>query len=345
MWCRPPPLPDLKALWGAWCADQGWYPEPAQLDVLERIQPVAQAWCASPRWGLFRPRTFAGIYLWGPPGRGKTLLADCLYRAFPLPARRVHFADFMVELHAAPQPLKKALNSLLQKTRLLVLDEFQVTHIADAMILKQLFEILTGTGRVFCVTSNTAPDELYKNGLNRERFLPFVHWILSRAFVCQLQGERDLRQSTENTPPSHPRAPSGDDVFRHLTGESPRSGVCTLWTQTLPFQGQTRDVILTRFHDLCERPLGASDYRVLAQTCSVLIVQDIPAQPASDALVRWMVLVDLWYDRGHTLVWPPGAFENSPGMVPPPGWERTASRMAQMHRKVHSTDATPFKRV
>src|SRR5271166_4467570 len=189
-------------------------PDPAQQLAVERLQSLYRAllhykpetglrgWLA--RFGLVENGGFnapAGLYLYGPVGRGKSMLMDLFFHSVPSARkRRVHFHAFMLEVHdrierarraRTDKPIRKVASDIAGEAALLCFDEFQIDDIADAMILERLFTALFDAGVVVVATSNRAPDELYEHGLQRERFLPFIALLKKRLFVLELDSGRD----------------------------------------------------------------------------------------------------------------------------------------------------------
>ena len=347
--------------------------DPAQEKVLARLQAVIERLARSKpakagllaRLGLGKaaPRAEgpAGLYIWGPVGRGKSMLMDLFFDAAPVERkRRVHFHEFMLEVHerlhrrrqaliekgAPPEadPIPPFARTLAEETRLLCFDEFQVTNIADAMILGRLFATLFEEGVTVVATSNRAPDELYKNGLQRDRFVPFIELLKRRVEVQVLAGDEDYRLARLRDISVYisPLGAMADEkianAFEALTDGA--SGE----RRVLKTQG--RDVMMPRwaqgvgwftFEELCARPLGAADYIAISEHCHTVIVQDIPRlsfQRRNEAM-RFITLIDELYEHKVKLICSAatipqqlyiegdGAFE----------FERTVSRLLEMQSK------------
>ena len=267
--------------------------DPAQTDAVARLDRLNQrlaerrlAAKGSALGWLFAGKGAApikGLYIHGEVGRGKTMLMDAFFAvAAPRRKRRTHFHAFMAEVHErihafrqAPSngarggdPIVPVADQIAGETRLLCLDEFMVTDIADAMILSRLFGRLFERGLVLVATSNAAPDDLYRNGLNRDLFLPFVAVLKRHAEVVELRARTDYR--LENL--------AGTPVYVTRSGRTPRAALDRIWRRLTgtargepgrhrgqgPRDQRCREahdgVARFRFADLCEAPLGAADY-------------------------------------------------------------------------------------
>lgn len=271
--------------------------------------------------GLFRKtKPVRGAYLVGSVGRGKTMLMDVFFEAVPLQLkRRVHFDEFMDEVHTGiagwrrehqSDPIPAVTKPLLETTRLLCLDEFQVTDITNAMLLGRLFERLFAGGMTLVATSNTAPDDLYRDGLNRQLFLPFISLLKSHVDVVPLDGPTDYRRLKF----------AGEEVYRFGAGPDIDAAMDRLWlklTRGVPGRPDSvhslgRDIPVPLaamgaarfpFAALCESPLGARDYLRLAHAYDSLMIDHVPHFGATNpsAAKRFILLVDTLYDRGIKL--------------------------------------------
>ncbi len=303
-------------------------PDPGQRAVAERLEPL-RAWLeanANRRVGLFaglfaRPITPPkGLYLWGGVGRGKSMLMDLFAEETAIAQkRRVHFHAFMQEAHRAMHEARQRnvedalapfAESITEKLRLLAFDEMQITDITDAMIVGRLFEKLIAGGVVIVVTSNRPPEDLYKNGLNRALFLPFIALLRDRLEVLELESPNDYRQ--------HRLA--GAQVYFHPAGQA-REKMEAIWRDltggakgeplVLPVNGRTIDlprhangVARASFWELCAKPLGPADFLAIAGAVRVLILEDIPQLSASNynEAKRFVTLIDALYEARVRLI-------------------------------------------
>ena len=272
-----------------------------------------------------RDGVIKGLYVWGDVGRGKTLLMDMFFDAVQEPRKqRVHFHEFMDEVHnriaafrksgdadKSGDPIPYVVAPIIADVKLLCFDEFHVNDITDAMLLKRLFEKLFEAGIVVVATSNVVPDQLYKNGLNRQLFLPFIDLLLEHADVLKLASDTDYRrQKLETQPvyffgPENETRPGLDQAWRTLTGGVEAD------PQHVDLRG--RDFVVERhfmgaarfgFKELCEAPLGARDYLRLSHHFHTFVIEGIPRfeRARSDAAKRFILLIDTLYDRGDKLV-------------------------------------------
>jgi cell division protein ZapE len=268
-----------------------------------------------------------GLYLYGDVGRGKTMLMDFFFENSPVTRkRRAHFHEFMLDVHeriyavrqnmklrehGGEDPIKLVAEELAVEAWLLCFDEFHVTDIADAMILGRLFAQLFERGIVMVATSNVPPDELYKDGLNRALFVPFVHLLQARMDVVRLNARTDFRleklggQPVWYVPADAAADARLDDVWRRLTGGE--GGVA----QELALKGRSvhvpralMGVARFSFHDLCEQPRAAADYLRIAREFHTIILDRIPAMTYDDrnAAKRFIILIDTLYDMNVKLI-------------------------------------------
>ncbi len=333
-------------------------PDPAQHAVLPKLEALRH-WLeanANRRVGLFaglfaKPVTPPnGLYLWGGVGRGKSMVMDLFVENTAISQkRRVHFHAFMQEIHKGMHEARKTgvedalapvADAVARDVRLLAFDEMQITDITDAMIVGRLFEKLMAAGVVIVTTSNRAPEDLYKNGLNRALFLPFIDMLRAKLQVMELESPNDYRQ--------HRLA--GAQVYFHPAGKV-KGEIQAIWDDltggaagaplVLPVNGRSIDlprfangVGRATFWDLCSRPLGPGDFLAIAQAVRVLILEDIPQLSASNynEAKRFVTLIDALYEAKVRLICSAadvperlylegtGAFE----------FERTASRLREM---------------
>jgi cell division protein ZapE len=343
--------------------------DPAQAEVVARLAELADALAAyppaAPRAGwldrlrgrsarrLAPPR---GLYLHGPVGRGKSLLMDLFFETAPVAARRrVHFHAFMLEVHArldrqrkaagdGADPLAPLADALLDEAWLLCFDEFHVQNIADAMILGRLFEALLARGMVVVATSNFAPERLYEDGLNRDRFLPFIALLRERLRVLELVGATDYRLERLRDVPVW-QQPLGaeaearlEQIFQALTdGAAGAPATLAVGSRRLTVPRAARGVAWFDFEALCEQPLGAADYLALTERFHTVLLSGVPqlTPDKRNQARRFITLVDALYDRRINLVASAAA---APEALYPAGdgafeFQRTVSRLNEMRSR------------
>ncbi len=298
-----------------------------------------------------RRSTPRGLYVWGPVGRGKSMLMDAFFESAAItPKRRVHFHAFMAETHAAIRemraaepgdPIPKVAKLIAREASLLCFDEFQVTDIADAMLLGRLFETLFAEHVVIVATSNRPPHDLYKDGINRQLFLPFIDILNERLEIVHLAGATDYRLGRLKGLPVY-LTPLGDTATKALDriwDELTDAGVgapleISVVGRTLTLPRFVHGVGRATFEQLCAAALGPQDFLAIAEACSTLILDEIPVlTPARrNEAKRFVTLIDALYearrrfvcsaaaDPQHLYAEGDGAFE----------FERTVSRLMEM---------------
>ena len=341
--------------------------DPAQAAAAMRLQELSAALAHyRPRGWLWRRQEApSGLYLWGDVGRGKSMLMDLFFESVPTRAkRRVHFNAFMMEAHArihewrnlgarersrrdefvreaGNDPIPAVARGLMNGDVLLCFDEFQVTDVADAMILGRLFEQLFDLGVVIVATSNTAPAHLYEGGLNRQLFLPFITLIERRLDVLELGGEKDYRRlrlaglNMYLTPLGRAGDAAMDAAWLRLTSQPVgEAESLKVFGRTLRIPCAAKGVARFQFADLCSKPLAAADYLAIARRYHTVLIDHIPVLDSSlrDEARRFVLLVDTLYDEGVKLICsaaaPPDAlYVRGDGAD---AFRRTASRLIEM---------------
>jgi cell division protein ZapE len=337
-------------------------PDPAQQRAVARLQLLHEAlvhhrpggrrgWLA--RLGFGEPAGTAprGIYLWGPVGRGKSMLMDLFFAAAPVAAkRRVHFHAFMLDVHKrieqqrrarSREPVGRVAADLAAEAALLCFDEFQVNDIADAMIIERLFRTLFAAGTVVVATSNRPPARLYEHGLQRDRFLPFIGLLDEQLDLLQLDSGRDYRLSrlmgtrVYHWPLDAAAHDALEAAFAALTDHAPgaRESLIVM-KRRVPVPRAAHNVAWFSFDELCERPLAAADYLAIAERYAAVVLEGIPRLDPRhrNAAQRLHILIDALYEARTLLI---ASAEAPPEEIYPAGdgaWEfqRTVSRLHEM---------------
>jgi cell division protein ZapE len=345
--------------------------DPAQLAVVERLARLEDeivehrlarkssslGWLFAGR--INKPALLKGLYIYGEVGRGKTMLMDLFYEASPVKRRRrAHFHEFMIDVHervhalrqkmkagehADQDPIELVARDLASEAWLLCFDEFHVTDIADAMILGRLFTQMFARGVVVVATSNVAPADLYKDGLNRALFVPFIHMLEERMDIVRLASRTDFRlEKLAGLPVWHVPADAAadaalDDAWRRLARDHDGGA------QELPIKGRSihvpraaMGVARFSFHDLCEEPLAAADYLRIAHEYHTIILDHIPVMSFDNrnAAKRFIILIDTLYDTNVKLIASaaaePDALYHADEGYEALEFQRTASRLIEM---------------
>ena len=318
-------------------SERGFEFDPAQAELawkmdalsagLKDYRPEAKASAFAWLIGQKASEPPRGLYIHGPVGRGKTMLMDMFFDAVEgPPKRRAHFHAFMADVHArlnqwrqarkrgevaGEDPIAPVAAELAREASLLCFDEFSVRDIADAMILSRLFTALLAAGVVVVATSNVAPGELYKDGLNRALFLPFIALIQERLDVVELDARTDyrlekLRRAPVYYTPLSPKADAAlDAAFVALTGHERGKPIqIELLGRHLDVPQAIDGVARFDFDTLCRRPLGAADYLKLAQRFHTLVLDHIPVIGAGERneAKRFIILIDALYDMRVKLI-------------------------------------------
>lgn len=266
-----------------------------------------------------------GLYVWGGVGTGKTTLMDLFFDDIPTPQkRRMHFHVFMNDVHErlnelrnsprgnVGEPVQTVGADIAREIKLLCFDEMQVKDIADAMILSRLFTTLFSKGVVIVMTSNRPPSDLYKDGLKRENFLPFIDLINQSVKVMEIDTITDYRllhMKNLGAVFMHPLGAEADHFIARAKAEfyasnSPKSHTLNVKGHNVFVPEACGDVAAFHFKDLCEKNYAASDYIAVAENYSTLILSDIPIMDASmhNEAWRFTTLIDTLYERKVKLV-------------------------------------------
>ena len=300
-----------------------------------------------------------GAYIFGDVGRGKTMLMDMFFDASRvMRKRRVHFHEFMAEVHERihalrqqikagevkdADPIQLAAAAIARETWLLCFDEFHVTDIADAMILGRLFKRLFELGVVVVATSNVAPGELYRNGLNRSLFLPFIVLIEEHMTIVRLAARTDFRleklagASIWHVPADAAAAAALDEAWGRLTaGRAGEERYLPLLGRALRVPRASMGIARFSFRDLCQQPLAGADYLKIAHEFHTVLVDQIPIMDYArrDEANRFVILIDTFYDNAVKLVAsaaaePDALYRASEGFEAH-AFRRTASRLIEM---------------
>ncbi|MBG6154198.1 cell division protein ZapE [Labrenzia sp. EL_159] len=305
-----------------------------------------------------------GLYMWGGVGRGKTMLMDLYYEVTVIQRkRRVHFHEFMTDVHErihehrqahkrgevkGDDPILPVANQIAAETRLLLFDEFSVTDIADAMILGRLFTQLFEKGVIVVATSNVNPSNLYKDGLNRQLFIPFITMLKSQVEVLHLDSPTDYRLEKL----------AGAPVYVTPLGQQADTEMDRLWTKLthgmkshaeelenkgrkIPVPCVASGAARFSFDDLCMQPLGASDYLRIANAYSTVFIEDIPvlSKARRNEAKRFINLIDTLYDNGIRIVVSaeaePQELYTSEDGTEAFEFDRTSSRLIEMRSEAY----------
>jgi cell division protein ZapE len=331
---------------------------------LQHLHDELGDWAPGKKVGAFAALGFGrpvtppeGLYIWGGVGRGKSMLMDLFFEHAPVALkRRVHFHAFMQDVHERifqwrekekrgevkeGDPIPPVAKALAREASLLCFDEFQVQDIADASILGRLFTQLFALGVVVVATSNIAPDDLYKDGLNRQRFLPFIELVKARMEVVHLDSSTDYRldrmmgRPVYYTPLDAAARAAMDQAFLHLT-DLPQGEpqVLSLKGRALHVPQAAHGVARFSFNDLCAKPLGAADYLKIAQVFHTVLIDDVPMMGPEkrNEAKRFVTLIDALYEGRVKLVMSAAArpYELYPAGDGAFAFERTVSRLMEM---------------
>ena len=341
--------------------------ERAQVAVARALDDVLHDLAAEPSGigAFFRRRrsrrnAAKGLYVWGAVGRGKTMLMDLFFDAVPLDAkRRVHFNDFMIDVHRrlaerraarADDAVGDVADAIAAEAAVLCFDEFAVSDIADAMILSRLFDRIFERGTTLIATSNVAPQELYEGGLNRALFVPFIRLLLDHVDVVRLDTPTDFR--LDRLSDRRVWFAPGDAGFERLwdglvgdRGDAPAA--VTVGSRTVTVPRAAGSLARFTFAELVGQAMGAADFLAIAQRFHTLFLEGIPVIAGSqrDTARRFILLIDVLYDQKVRLV---ASAAGEPRDLFRPAedearaeafaFERTASRLYEMRSSGYLED-------
>jgi len=315
----------VKTIYQTELSSRGYSPDPAQLRAVQLLDVCAREWANfkvqrsnALKKLINRPPIPRGVYLYGGVGRGKSFLMDCFYSAVPLKRKtRLHFHEFMREVHRElsglrgnANPLDLLAKRIAKKYRLICFDEFHVSDITDAMILHRLIKALFDNGVGFVTTSNFKPDDLYPNGLNRDRLLPAIAMLKTQLSVLNVDNGTDYRGLTleqlqlYHTPLGDAAQAAMTDAFERLAETHDEDPVLQIEARTIHALRKAGGLVWFDFKTLCGGPRSQNDYLELASQFHTVLLSDVPPMPprmAAEAR-RFTWLVDVLYDRRVKLI-------------------------------------------
>ncbi len=315
----------VRSAYMAELATRGFTSDPAQLRAIDALERCSAEWATfkarrsnALKKLINRPEVPRGVYMHGGVGRGKSFLMDCFYGAVPLKRKtRLHFHEFMREVHRELQDLQGTVNPLdelakriAKRYRLICFDEFHVADITDAMILHRLLTALFDNGVGFVTTSNFHPDDLYPNGLHRDRILPAIEMLKAKLEVIGVDNGTDYRRRTlEQATLYHtPLGPEADaemtETFKSLAESQDENPVLQIESRQIKARRKAGGVVWFDFRTLCGGPRSQNDYLEIASQFHTVLLSDVPHMPvrlASEAR-RFTWLVDVLYDRRVKLI-------------------------------------------
>jgi cell division protein ZapE len=343
---------------------RGFTEDPSQQAAVLRLQRLYEEWVAykarrnnALKRLVVRPPLPKGVYLWGGVGRGKSFLMDSFYLTLPLVRkRRVHFHHFMRDVHrelenlkGTEDPLAAVARRIAKRYRLICFDEFHVNDIADAMILGRLLDRTMALGVVYCMTSNYRPDDLYKDGLKRDDFMPTIRLLKDRLDVVHVDSGVDYRVRTMERLQVYyqPLGAAADaalaEAFRQVADVEEEHHELDVEGRLIPYVKRAGGVVWFTFDALCRGPRSQLDYLDLAKRFHTVILQGVPKMtPAmANEARRFTLLVDVFYDNRVKLVvsaeapadelYPAGTLSHE--------FARTVSRLAEMQSREYLTSA------
>lgn len=315
----------VKKIYQAELVTRGYSADPAQLRAVQALDACAREWAQyrESRSNAFkklinRPPIPRGVYMYGGVGRGKSFLMDCFYNAVPLKRKtRLHFHEFMREVHreladmqGSVNPLNLLAKRMAAKYRLICFDEFHVSDVTDAMILDRLLKALFEQGVGFVTTSNFKPDDLYPNGLHRDRILPAIALLNARLNVINVDNGTDYRGRTLEqlnlyyTPMGDAAEDSMKNAFERLAETQDEDPVLHIESRQIQARRKAGGLVWFDFKMLCGGPRSQNDYLEIATQFHTVLLSDVPQMPPrmSSEARRFTWLVDVLYDRHVKLI-------------------------------------------
>ena len=346
----------VKQAYEAELASRGFQSDPAQLRAVDALDRCANEWAAykSQRSNalkklIHRPEVPRGVYMYGGVGRGKSFLMDCFFNAVPIKRKtRLHFHEFMREVHRELADLQGIVNPLdelgkriSKRYKLICFDEFHVADITDAMILHRLLAALFDNGVGFVTTSNFKPDDLYPDGLHRDRILPAIALLNQKLEVLSVDNGTDYRRRTLEQLRLYltPNGPEADaemtQAFDKLAESADEDPVLRIEAREIRARRKAGGVVWFDFRTLCGGPRSQNDYLEIATQFHTVLLSDVPQMTVSRASEarRFTWLVDVFYDRRVKLIMsaavePEALYTEGPLAHEFP---RTVSRLTEMH--------------
>jgi cell division protein ZapE len=333
-------------------------PDDQQRRAIEKLDNIFTVLSAPQKKIFFRKlrkKSFInGLYMWGSVGIGKTYLMDLFYDCINCPKMRMHFFTFMHDIHKQLQkkqgqknPLVSIASDIAAKTRVICFDEFFVTNIADAMILGELFKLLFESGITLIATSNTAPDNLYKEGLQRERFIPAIEALKQHTDVLHLTTDQDYRRQ-QRKPAEVYFFPLDNDTETKMqaafdyynSGDEYDREPLMVNTHSLAVIRKNNDILWCDFRDLCEQDRSQDDYIYLTQKFHTILIDGIEPIASNDrkTILRFVHMIDIFYDEHVRVVI--SAQIAAQDIYPTKGphefeFQRTLSRLIEMQSKAY----------
>ena len=345
----------VRELYAQTLAERGYTADAAQLHAIDSLERCETEWAdyKARRSNaltklIARPPIPRGVYMYGGVGRGKSFLMDCFFNAVPLTRKtRLHFHEFMREVHrelaelqGTVNPLQELGKRMARRYRLICFDEFHIADVTDAMILHRLLEALFENRVSIVTTSNFKPDDLYPNGLHRDRILPAIEMLKAKLEVVNVDSGTDYRQITlaqvglYHTPLSDAAEASMTDAFERLAEAKDEPAMLHIEHRQLQARRRAGGVVWFDFRELCGGPRSQNDYLELASRFHTLLLSGVPQMSprlASEAR-RFTWLVDVLYDRRVKLIL---SAEVEPELLYTEGplaheFPRTVSRLREM---------------